>query len=129
REAERRLAGLRDAPVLHRQRAALGELAVLEQRLQRRVELDRRRPGRIEAPRELDPRGRGRGEIDAARGTQEREEGVEHGLRIADPRGRKDPGMCRFTLYLGPAIRMSALVTEPRNSLIHQSFESQEREE
>jgi ergothioneine biosynthesis protein EgtC len=37
--------------------------------------------------------------------------------------------MCRFTLYLGPAIRMSALVTEPRNSLIHQSFESQEREE
>lgn len=37
--------------------------------------------------------------------------------------------MCRFTLYLGPAIRMSALVTEPKNSLIHQSFESQEREE
>ncbi|MSR62972.1 MAG: class II glutamine amidotransferase [Planctomycetes bacterium] len=37
--------------------------------------------------------------------------------------------MCRFTLYLGPAIRMSALVTEPRNSLIRQSFESQEREE
>ena len=37
--------------------------------------------------------------------------------------------MCRFTLYLGPSIRMSSLVTEPRNSLIHQSFESQEREE
>ena len=37
--------------------------------------------------------------------------------------------MCRFTLYLGPSIRMSALVTEPKNSLIHQSFESQEREE
>jgi len=37
--------------------------------------------------------------------------------------------MCRFTLYLGPAIRLSALVTEPKNSLIHQSFESQEREE
>jgi predicted glutamine amidotransferase len=37
--------------------------------------------------------------------------------------------MCRFTLYLGPPIRMSSLVTEPKNSLIHQSFESQERDE
>lgn len=37
--------------------------------------------------------------------------------------------MCRFTLYQGPRIRLSALVTEPENSLIHQSFQSQEREE
>ncbi len=37
--------------------------------------------------------------------------------------------MCRFTLYCGPPIRISALVTEPENSLIHQSFHSHEREE
>jgi predicted glutamine amidotransferase len=37
--------------------------------------------------------------------------------------------MCRFTLYLGPPIRMASLVTEPSNSLIHQSFDSSEREE
>ena len=37
--------------------------------------------------------------------------------------------MCRFTLYLGPPIRLSSLVTEPKNSLIHQSYQSSEREE
>ncbi len=37
--------------------------------------------------------------------------------------------MCRFTLYLGPPIPLGSLVTEPSNSLIHQSFESREREE
>lgn len=37
--------------------------------------------------------------------------------------------MCRFVLYQGPEIRMSSLITEPRNSLIHQSFHSHEREE
>jgi len=37
--------------------------------------------------------------------------------------------MCRFTLYLGPPIQLSSLVTEPKNSLIHQSYESRERRE
>jgi predicted glutamine amidotransferase len=37
--------------------------------------------------------------------------------------------MCRFALYLGPPLRISALVTEPEHSLIHQSFHSEEREE
>jgi predicted glutamine amidotransferase len=37
--------------------------------------------------------------------------------------------MCRFTLYLGPPILLSSLVTEPANSLIHQSFHSHLREE
>lgn len=37
--------------------------------------------------------------------------------------------MCRFTLYLGPPIALSSLITEPAHSLIHQSFESREREE
>lgn len=37
--------------------------------------------------------------------------------------------MCRFTLYLGPPIRLASLVTEPTNSLIHQSFDSHERTE
>jgi glutamine amidotransferase len=37
--------------------------------------------------------------------------------------------MCRFTFYLGEPIRLSALVTEPEHSLIHQSFDSREREE
>lgn len=35
--------------------------------------------------------------------------------------------MCRFTFYHGPSLRLSALLTEPANSLIHQSFESRER--
>jgi len=34
--------------------------------------------------------------------------------------------MCRFVLYLGPEITVSSLVTEPVNSLIHQSFHSHE---
>ncbi|MEZ4380103.1 MAG: class II glutamine amidotransferase [Nannocystaceae bacterium] len=37
--------------------------------------------------------------------------------------------MCRFALYLGPPIRLSALVTEPSNSIIHQSYDAKEREE
>ncbi len=37
--------------------------------------------------------------------------------------------MCRFVMYLGPPITLDQLVTRPENSLIHQSFESQEREE
>ena len=37
--------------------------------------------------------------------------------------------MCRFLLYLGPPVVVSDLITEPENSLIHQSFHSEEREE
>ena len=37
--------------------------------------------------------------------------------------------MCRFALYLGSPIRISSLITDPVNSIIHQSFHSHEREE
>ena len=37
--------------------------------------------------------------------------------------------MCRFALYLGQPILVGSLVTEPTNSIIHQSFHSHEREE
>jgi glutamine amidotransferase len=37
--------------------------------------------------------------------------------------------MCRFTFYHGPSLRISSLVTEPTNSIIHQSYLSQERSE
>jgi len=37
--------------------------------------------------------------------------------------------MCRFTLYLGPPIRLASLLTEPEHSLIRQSAHAQEREE
>ena len=37
--------------------------------------------------------------------------------------------MCRFTFYRGAPLALSALLTEPDNSLIHQSFHSHEREE
>ncbi len=37
--------------------------------------------------------------------------------------------MCRFALYLGPPVRLSQLVTEPTNSIIHQSYDSKERPE
>ena len=37
--------------------------------------------------------------------------------------------MCRFIAYLGPPMRLDALVTRPANSLIHQSYDSQERAE
>lgn len=37
--------------------------------------------------------------------------------------------MCRFALYLGNPIRMSALVTEPEFSILHQSYDSHERKE
>ena len=37
--------------------------------------------------------------------------------------------MCRFTLYMGPEIRLSKLITEPDHSIIHQSYQAREREE
>ena len=37
--------------------------------------------------------------------------------------------MCRFTLYLGPPIRLESLLIDPSHSLILQSFRSSEREE
>jgi ergothioneine biosynthesis protein EgtC len=37
--------------------------------------------------------------------------------------------MCRFTLYLGPPIRLESLLIDPSHSLILQSFHSSEREE
>ena len=37
--------------------------------------------------------------------------------------------MCRFLLYLGRPVLISELITEPANSLIHQSIDSKEREE
>ena len=37
--------------------------------------------------------------------------------------------MCRFALYLGSPILVSSLITEPSNSIIHQSFHSHERKE
>jgi len=37
--------------------------------------------------------------------------------------------MCRFTLYLGPPIRLSSLLIDPAHSLIRQSTHSHEREE
>ena len=37
--------------------------------------------------------------------------------------------MCRFLLYVGNPIRLSSLITEPENSLIHQSIKNRERSE
>lgn len=37
--------------------------------------------------------------------------------------------MCRFTLYLGPPIKLSSLLLDPAHSLIRQSTHSYEREE
>ena len=37
--------------------------------------------------------------------------------------------MCRFVAYLGQEITLSSLVTEPDHSLIHQSYDSNERSE
>ncbi|HEX5054390.1 MAG TPA: class II glutamine amidotransferase [Planctomycetota bacterium] len=37
--------------------------------------------------------------------------------------------MCRFTLYLGPTIRLASLVVEPKHSIIDQSFHSHGQEE
>lgn len=37
--------------------------------------------------------------------------------------------MCRFTLYLGPPVRLSSLLLDPAHSLIRQSSHSHEREE
>jgi glutamine amidotransferase len=37
--------------------------------------------------------------------------------------------MCRFTMYLGPTIRLASLVVEPNNSIIHQSFHSKDQED
>jgi ergothioneine biosynthesis protein EgtC len=49
---------------------------------------------------------------------------------IADARGARGIWrMCRFTLYLGPPIRLDSLLIEPSHSLILQSFRSAERDE
>jgi len=37
--------------------------------------------------------------------------------------------MCRFIFYSGESLPLSSLITEPKNSLIHQSFHSHERRE
>lgn len=37
--------------------------------------------------------------------------------------------MCRFIFYSGESLGLSSLITEPKNSLIHQSFHSHERRE
>jgi len=37
--------------------------------------------------------------------------------------------MCRFVLYVGRPLHLSSLITDPENSLIHQSYDSQERAE
>ncbi|MFQ5353611.1 MAG: class II glutamine amidotransferase, partial [Thermodesulfobacteriota bacterium] len=37
--------------------------------------------------------------------------------------------MCRFVLYLGEDVALNSLITEPENSIIHQSFHSHERAE
>lgn len=37
--------------------------------------------------------------------------------------------MCRFILYRGPEISLAELITRPRNSLIHQSYDAEWREE
>lgn len=37
--------------------------------------------------------------------------------------------MCRFELYMGPEIKMGSLVTEPKHSIVVQSYHCEEREE
>ena len=37
--------------------------------------------------------------------------------------------MCRFAAYIGPEIFISSLVTEPKHSIIHQSYHAKERTE
>ena len=37
--------------------------------------------------------------------------------------------MCRFAVYLGPKLRMSALLPEPEKSIVHQNTHAEEREE
>lgn len=37
--------------------------------------------------------------------------------------------MCRFAAYLGPEILISSLVTDPKHSIIHQSYQAKERVE
>ncbi|MDX1480522.1 MAG: class II glutamine amidotransferase [Woeseiaceae bacterium] len=37
--------------------------------------------------------------------------------------------MCRFVMYMGPAVTLGSLVTEPEHSLIRQSYKAAEREE
>ncbi|MEM7280597.1 MAG: class II glutamine amidotransferase [Pseudomonadota bacterium] len=37
--------------------------------------------------------------------------------------------MCRFVYYRGTPLKLSALVTEPSHSIVHQSYRSKEREE
>ena len=38
--------------------------------------------------------------------------------------GSKEPGMCRFVLYMGPPITLDLLTTRPEYSIIHQSFKA-----
>jgi predicted glutamine amidotransferase len=49
--------------------------------------------------------------------------------RSLPPASGMSPAMCRFTMYLGPTIRLSSLVVEPTHSIIDQSFHSQDQEE
>jgi predicted glutamine amidotransferase len=37
--------------------------------------------------------------------------------------------MCRFVLYMGPAITLDQLTTLPEHSIIHQSYQARLREE
>ena len=37
--------------------------------------------------------------------------------------------MCRFLLYMGPSTSLESLITQPENSLVHQSYKSKERKE
>ena len=52
---------------------------------------------------------------------------IIHLAGVAPP--EKGIAMCRFVLYLGPNLSMDRLITKPVNSIIHQSFKSQLREE
>jgi glutamine amidotransferase len=53
---------------------------------------------------------------------------MEAARRDGPPPPRRS-AVCRFAFYLGTPIRMSALVTEPDNSIIRQSYRAKEREE
>jgi glutamine amidotransferase len=37
--------------------------------------------------------------------------------------------MCRFVLYMGPKLTLDTLITKPTHSLVHQSYQSEERKE
>jgi len=63
----------------------------------------------------------------AAQAARSAPKAVAH--RYDSRRNRPEIVMCRFTLYLGPSIRLSTLLIEPTHSLIHQSFHAAERDE